>query len=808
MKAIISTFCMVLFSFGLLSAQENIVLDDFESGTVGFTTEVHFNPEANFNVAVVDNPVKAGINLSNKVWEWKRINGTNNQNWAGFWATLKNAVPNGYTRIEIKYLRKNATSQLRMKVEGTVTKEFNPVNPASKTNEWETLVFDLTANGIKNINVLSLFPDYYEPVNVTSVVYIDDIKVIYEKIVLPTVSSLTLFGNSPSDRFYDQSWVNQTAPSTVKTENPTAPGMTDGDKLPSVTTPVKAGANALKLQWKSATGGAWMAMVGAVGWTSFDLTKMKELKFWVNSPVALAKTALPKFFFESHSGTINKTGKLLLGSYVTADLVANTWTEVVIPLADLWAADATFTAKNVVKGIFFEQNTIDNAEHTLYMDEFKFNNANIVLDDFESGVVSFTTEIHGNPPAHFDYAVVDNPFKTGINTSNKVWEWKRYDAGTENKTWAGFWAVLKNEVPSGYHRIEVKFLRKNATSQLRIKAEGAITKEFNAVTPASKTNVWETMVFDLTANGIKNIKVLAMFPDYYEPINPAAISYIDDITVVFDETVVPPPPPTSLTLFDNSASDRFYDQSVVNQTAPSTVKTENPAGPGMTDGDKLPAVTTTVKAGANALKLQWKSVATGDWKAMTASIGWKVFDLTTMKYLKFWVNSPVALNKTALPKIYLEAASAAAGTPNITGKLLMSAYLPNGLTANTWTEVIVPLADLWAADATYTAKDLVKDVFFAQNTADNVEHTLYLDEFTFTSTTTGLDIRTENKNFSAYYTNGEIHIPNYSGYVRVFDLIGRNVAEGAAFDGKLSINLKKGIYIVNTNLGNTKIVLQ
>ena len=803
MKTMISTFFIFLLSMTSLFALDNILLDDFESGLVGFTTEVHYNPEANFNVAVVDNPVKAGINLSNKVWEWKRISGTNNQPWAGFWAALKTAVPEGYTRVEVKYLRKNATSQLRMKIEGTVTKEFNPVTLASKTNEWETMVFDLTANGIKNINVLSLFPDNYEPIDVNAIVYIDDIKVIYEAIVLPTVSSLTLFANSSDNRFHDQSWVNQTAPSTVATENPSGPGVPNGDKFPCVTSPVKAGANALKLQWKSAEGGAWMAMVAAVGWTSFDLTKMKELKFWINSPVALAKTALPKFFLESHSGNPNKTGKLMLANYLAADLIANTWTEVVIPLADIWAADAAFTAKNVIKDIFFEQNIADNVEHTLYLDEFKFNNANIVLDDFENGEVNFTAEVNGNPPSHFDYAVVDNPFKTGINTSNKVWEWKRYDAGTENKDWAGFWAILKNEVPSGYHRIEIKFLRRNATSQLRIKCEGTITKEFTAVTQASKTDVWEVMVFDLTANGIKNIKVLGLQPDFYSPVDPAAITYIDDITVIFDETVIPPPPPTSLILFNNSASDRFYDQSWVNQTAPSTVVAEK-ATP--TDAaEKLPVVTSPVKAGTNALKLQWKSVANGDWKAMIASIGWLSFDLTTMKELKFWVYSPVALAKTALPKVYLEAHS---GTPRITGMLPLANYLTNGLTAETWTEVSIPLSDLWAADATFTAKNVVKGIFFEQNTADNAEHTLYLDEFTFVSTSTGLNFQLAAKTIKAYYTNGEIIISNYSGYVRVFDLVGRNVAEGAAFNGKLGVNLKKGIYIVNTTEGNAKIVLQ
>lgn len=435
-----------------------------------------------------------------------------------------------------------------------------------------------------------------------------------------------------------------------------------------------------------------------------------------------------------------------------------------------------------------------------------FAQQDILLDDFESGAVSFTSFVNVNPPASMDVAVIDNPVKTGINTSNKVWEWRRYDASPDpNQSWAGFWATLKTEVPKGYNRIEVKYLRKNATSQLRIKCEGAITKEFNPVTPASKTNEWETMVFDLTANGILNIKVLSFFPDYYEPVDPTAVSYIDDIKVIYDPAVIIPPPPSTMILFDNSASDRFHDQSWVNQTAPSTVVTENWDPLATTPGDKLPVVTSPVKAGTNALKLQWKSVDTGAWMAMTASIGWKVFDLTTMEKLKFWVNSPVALAKTVLPLVYLEAFS---GTPNITGKLPLANYLPNGLTANIWTEVVIPVADLWAADPTFVSKDVIKDVFFSQNATDNVEHTLYLDEFTFVNSTAGVNLQITDKPINAYYYNGEIRISNYAGNVKVFDLVGKKVAEGPAANGILKVNLKKGIYIVNTTQGNSKIILQ
>jgi len=257
--------------------------------------------------------------------------------------------------------------------------------------------------------------------------------------------------------------------------------------------------------------------------------------------------------------------------------------------------------------------------------------------------------------------------------------------------------------------------------------------------------------------------------------------------------------------FDNSADNRFHDQSWSTKTAPSTLVQEHWEGAGLPDGDKLPVVTSPVKSGPNALKMQWKSAEGGSWMAMVASVGWKSFDLTDMKTLKFWINSPVDLAKTALPKFFLESHS---GNPNKSGKLLLADYVDADLVADTWTEVNISLADVWAADETFTAKDVVKGIFFEQNTADNVEHTLYMDDFIFVSTATGIKRSVINSEIHAYYSNGEIRISNYSGNVRVFDLVGRKVAEGPAHDGNFRVNLKTGIYIVNTTKGSTKIALQ
>lgn len=557
------TFLVMAFLFSAFAmSQATFVLDDFENGQVNFTEVVNVNPPAHFDVAVVNNPVKDAVNSSNKVWEWKRYDAeADNKIWAGFYSVLKNEIPSGYHRIEIKYLRKNATSQLKIKPEGAVTKEILPKNLASKTNQWETLVFDIYAEGIKNIRVFGFFPDFYEPIDVNATVYVDDITIVYDPSITPppVPTSITLFDNSSNDRFHDQSWTFKEGGSTLLQEHWQAAGLPDGDKIPCVINPVKSAPNALKLQWKSVEGGNWGAIIASIGWAAHDVRQMTNFTFWVNSPVALPKSALPKLYFEASSGNPNKTGKLDMGNYVN-DLAANTWTQVVIPLADFWAADAAFASQEFIKGIFFAQNVADNVEHTLIMDDFKF------------------------------------------------------------------------------------------------------------------------------------------------------------------VRVIP-----GLVLFDNSADNRFHDQSWSTKTAPSTLVQEHWQGPGLPDGDKLPVVTTPVKDGANALKLQWKSAEGGSWMALVASVGWKAFDLKDVTHLQFWVNSPVTLTKELLPKVFLESYS---GNPNKTGKLNLGNYVIS-LAANTWTEVRIPLADFYAADPAFTAKDVVKGIFFEQNLANNVEHTMYMDEFRF-----------------------------------------------------------------------------
>lgn len=422
-----------------------------------------------------------------------------------------------------------------------------------------------------------------------------------------------------------------------------------------------------------------------------------------------------------------------------------------------------------------------------------------VLEDFESGVVTFTETVNINPSVEMVAEIVDNPKKDDVNNSNKVWKWTREEV---DNVWAGFWATLTNEVPKGYQRIEVKYYREDAKSQLKIKCEGASNVEFLPMTAPEKTGEWEVLTFDLLANNVYNVKVLGMQPDFRDAVEDlvaGTVTYVDDITFIYDESLVPEEE-ESIVLFHDSSDDTFYDQSwSPKATAPSTLTL---VGAGE---DKMPVVTSPVKDGSNALKLQWKSAEGGDWSVMAASIGWVLHDLSSMDVLKMYIYSESGIAKSALPNVHFEAGS---GNPNTTGKVAMGNYLTADVAANTWTEVIIPLADIWAANEEFTAKDAIKGLYFSQNAADNAEHILFVDEITFekADNTAIEEVLVNAKNVNYY--NGLLSVSDYEGMVEVYDITGHKVFAAEMANGAVACQLQQGVYVVRYAQGASKLIVR
>ncbi len=163
---------------------------------------------------------------------------------------------------------------------------------------------------------------------------------------------------------------------------------------------------------------------------------------------------------------------------------------------------------------------------------------NFILDDFENGLVSFTTEVHVNPEAN-KFEVTDNPNPSGINTSLKSWKFTRQEAGMD---WAGFWCTLSQTINTNdYRYVHVKYYRTDTKSQLRlmVKVNGN-QRDFLPMSnhAPSGINVWENLVFDLEAAGIPKgaVEAFGLQPDFSSTLTNGTITYVDDIMFCAMET--------------------------------------------------------------------------------------------------------------------------------------------------------------------------------------------------------------------------------------------------------------------------------
>jgi hypothetical protein len=169
--------------------------------------------------------------------------------------------------------------------------------------------------------------------------------------------------------------------------------------------------------------------------------------------------------------------------------------------------------------------------------------------------------------------------------------------------------------------------------------------------------------------------------------------------------------------FQDGNNPGYYDLGLAFKTTPSTV--EQTGG----SGDKIPTSTAIFYQGNNSLKLRWTSKTTGDWSALVIAPGFPLQDITQTDTMAFWAYALDGLDKSAMPKIGMECGSA-----NIkTKKYNIGDYSPN-LVSATWTEVKIPLS-IFFTDGGNSSVDFsrTKAIIFSQNTADAVEHILYID---------------------------------------------------------------------------------
>ena len=171
------------------------------------------------------------------------------------------------------------------------------------------------------------------------------------------------FQDSPSSDYYEYSWMELTAPSELERMG------AELRRFPvESTVPAQQGLNSLRLKWKSASGGDWVAIAAGSDWVAKDISQSDTLMFWLRSEENLNSSDLPKIFLEDVNNV--KTTKHDFSSWSPETLPAGSWIRIAVPMSlFLDAGDPVdFTQ---IKTIGFAQNASDNIQHTLFIDDMR-----------------------------------------------------------------------------------------------------------------------------------------------------------------------------------------------------------------------------------------------------------------------------------------------------------------------------------------------------------------------------------------------------------------------------------------------------
>jgi hypothetical protein len=164
--------------------------------------------------------------------------------------------------------------------------------------------------------------------------------------------------------------------------------------------------------------------------------------------------------------------------------------------------------------------------------------------DFETTGQDYDFNVFSTGGDSTDYAVVDNPDPSGINTSSKVGMLTVHSNGDP---WAGAWtnSITPFTLTADNAIIKV-MVYKDVISDFNLKLEPP-NQDHNV--PNTVTNQWEELTFDYTAHIGTTVNVLTIIPDFPATRTAGSINYFDNID--FGQGIIP----VELTAFKASVSD-------------------------------------------------------------------------------------------------------------------------------------------------------------------------------------------------------------------------------------------------------------
>ncbi len=565
---------------------------------------------------------------------------------------------------------------------------------------------------------------------------------------------LKLFTDCAETDFWDHSWGFANAPSVLERYNTI-------DKIPVDTSETYSGATSLRLAWTSQAGGDWGMAIASRNWVKMDLTWKDTLAFLVHSGEPLTGSELPHLFLEDVNNA--RSAKVALASFVES-IKAGYWTRVTIPLTAFFTSPGTADPQRI-KTLFFVQGEADNKPHRIRLDEIRFTGGTdfagkrvvVVLGagvpegaGASSADSSWVGRYRAQLTASSDKFAVINLAVGGMNTYRMLPDVAHLPADVPFVPWENnnlsFAAAFNPEaiiVHLSFEDAQEGFTTEAQLANLDSLAAFAqhhhIPLWFTTTMPRHFTDAdkkqnlldlrdailsrYEQVVnlWTLLADAQDDLAMAFRAADGFNLNNTGHAAVYETMLAAGIVTLPGPKPvivfdPLDLKLFTDSRTGTYWDASWGYVNAPSLLGSYN---------EKYPLSNTWLFNGQYSLKLSWTSRTGGDWGIAVATDGWLKMDATWKDSLSFLVYTEKPVPAASLPKVYLEDIS-----NQKTNKFPLADY-QGDIPAHTWTRITLPLQPFF--DQPGQAKlHQMKTLFLGQNAADNIPHTIYIDEVRLT----------------------------------------------------------------------------
>lgn len=138
------------------------------------------------------------------------------------------------------------------------------------------------------------------------------------------------------------------------------------------------------------------------------------------------------------------------------------------------------------------------------------------------------TQFSNDTDAPENLTIVENPDKTGINTSDSCMKFVVLNNGAQ---WAGFFSSAYGSYPitSGNSILEM-MVYKDKTSRTCLKVEGDPGGALEIFTNNTKTGEWELLAFDATSEIGKTHSIVVIIPDFpADARTSGGTNYVDNV---------------------------------------------------------------------------------------------------------------------------------------------------------------------------------------------------------------------------------------------------------------------------------------